>query len=325
MTIKKPSHSKRTRHSVFVCLLSVASLSVVSLSLAAPVFAQNDQHGDVSALGRLQPKGGIILIGVASTPEAVSGSLLSVLHVGEGDYVEAGSLLAVTESAAALAAKMNQTQAEYQVALRAAEASRSQADEACVLADVAKREADRRVRLLDQKLASEEETELALGQAEATAASCTAAHALARVSEAEIDVAKARVAVAQIELERAYIKSPVAGHILDILAKPGEFVGVEGLLELGQTDKMYAVAEVYETDIVRVKVGQTATINSSALPRELSGKVELIRHKVQKQDVTGTDPAARKDARIIEVEILLDDPEPAAQLTHLQVEIIIDA
>lgn len=320
MIIKNPFTLEHTRKTAFHSLLLVTSLI-----LANPVCAQNGKQDDVSALGRLQPQGGIIRIGVASTPEAVSGSLLSVLHVKEGDYVEAGMLLAVTESAAALTARKAQAQAEYQTAIRSAEASRSQADEACVLADVAKREADRRVRLLDQKLASEEETELALGQAEATAASCTAAHALARVSEAEIEVAEASVAVAQAELERAHIKAPVNGRILDILAKPGEFIGAEGLLELGRVDRMYAVAEVYETDILRVKVGQTATISSSALPRVLNGKVELIRHKVQKQDVTGTDPAAGKDARIIEVEILLDDPEPAAALTHLQVEIIIDA
>jgi HlyD family secretion protein len=109
-----------------------------------------------------------------------------------------------------------------------------------------------------------------------------------------------------------------------VLVKPGEFIGAEGFLELGRVDKMYAVAEIYETDILRVKVGQNATISSDALPHALSGKVELIRHKVQKQDVTGTDPAAARDARIIEVEILLDDAEPAESLTHLQVEIIID-
>jgi len=321
MRIKKSIIPKCARKLSAFCLF----FTVIPLTLTTSVCAQIDRQGDVSALGRLQPQGGIIRVGVASTPEAVSGSLLSVLHVKEGDYVEAGMLLAVTESADALTAKRDQAQAEHQTSIRAAEASRSQADEACVLADVAKREADRRVRLLDQKLASEEETELALGQAEATAASCTAAHALARVSEAEIEVAKVHVAVAQAELERAYIKSPVNGRILDVLAKPGEFVGAEGILELGRVDKMYAVAEIYETDILRVKVGQTATISSSALPRVLSGKVELIRHKVQKQDVTGTDPAAGKDARIIEVEILLDDPEPAAGLTHLQVEIIIDA
>jgi len=303
----------------------VFSLAVSLLVLTNPAKAQDDFQGAVSALGRLQPEGGIIRIGAPSTPEAISGSMLTVLHVKEGDYVEAGALLAVTDSAAALKARLNQAQAEHQTAVRAAEASISQADEACVLADVAKREADRRIRLLAQKLASEEETEMAQGQAEATAASCTAAHAGARVSESEIEVAKAQVAVAQAEFERAFIKSPFKGRILDVLISPGEFVGAEGILELGRVDKMYAIAEVYETDIRRVKVGQIATISSAALPRDLTGKVEMIRHKVQKQDVTGTDPAAGKDARIIEVEILLDDAESATTLTHLQVKIIIDA
>ena len=301
------------------------AIAAILLCVAVPAIAQNDQQGAVSALGRLQPQDGIIRVAAPSTPESISGSVLRVIHVREGDHVEAGQLLAVTGAATALDARMQQAKAEHETALRAFEASQSQADEACVLADVAERESQRRVRLLEQKLASEEETELALGQAEATAASCTAAHANARVSESEINVAKARVAVAQAELDRAYIRSPFSGRILDVLVKPGEFVGIEGLLELGRVDKMYAIAEVYETDIRRVKVGQNATISSDALPHALSGKVELIRHKVEKQDVTGTDPAASKDARIIEVEILLDDPEPAAALTHLQVEIVIDS
>ncbi|MGA9573668.1 MAG: HlyD family efflux transporter periplasmic adaptor subunit, partial [Lysobacterales bacterium] len=288
-------------------------------------YAQNSQSNSVSALGRLQPEGGIILIGAASTPEAISGSILTTLLVSEGDFVEAGALLAVTDAAAVLTARVKQAQALQQTATRAAEAAQSQAGESCVRADVAKREADRRVRLLNQKLASEEETESALGQAEATAASCTAAKANALYAQSEIDVSIASVEVAQAELERAYIKAPVGGRILDVLRQPGELIGAEGVLELGRVDRMYAVAEVYETDIRRVKVGQTATITSDALPRPLSGKVELIRHKVQKKDVTGTDPAADKDARIIEVEILLDDSESANSLTYLQVEIIIDA
>jgi len=308
------------------CKLAIVSVFTTFLPLmAGSAIAQNGHQGAVSALGRLQPQGGIINVGAPSTPEAISGSMLTDIYVEEGDYVEAGMLLAVTDSALALNARKIQAQAEHQTAIRVAEASQSQADEACVLSDVARREAERRTRLLDKKLASEEETEMAQGQAEATAASCTAAHANARVSESEIKVATARLAVAQAQLDRAYIKSPVNGRVLDVLVRPGELVGLEGLFELGRVDKMYAVAEVYETDILRVKVGQTATISSNALPRVLTGKVELIRHKVQKQDVTGTDPAAGKDARIIEVEILLDDSEPAAALTHLQVEIIIDA
>lgn len=312
--------------SAHTCLCGITILlTAVFITATGPSWAAGKIQANVSALGRLQPEGGIILVGVASTPEAVSGSILAELHVDEGDHVTTGTLLGVTDSAAALDAHKKQALAEHQTAMRAAEAAHAQADEACVLADVARREAERRVQLLEQKLASDEETEMALGQAEAATASCTAARAHARVALAEIEVTKARVQVAQSKLERAYIKAPVDGLILDILARPGEFVGAAGLLEIGCVDNMYAIAEVYETDILRVKVGQSATIRSAALPHDLTGKVELIRPKVQKQDVTGTDPAADKDARIIEVEILLDDPEPAKTLTHLQVEIIIDA
>lgn len=317
--------SKQSTYVMVPISRSVSSSVVILLFFTTTLFAQNGPQTAVSALGRLQPQGGIINVGAPSTPVAISGSMLTELYVKEGDHVEAGMLLAVTDSATTLSARKDQAEAEHQMSIRAAEASKSQADEVCVMADVASREAQRRVRLLAQKLASEEETEMAQGQAEATAASCTAAHAGARVFESEIEVAKARVAVAQTELERAYIKAPVSGRVLDVLVQPGEFVGAEGLLELGRVDRMYAIAEVYETDIARVKLGQTATVQSDALPHTLNGKVELIRHKVQKQDVTGTDPAAGKDARIIEVEILLDDSEAAAALTHLQVEIIIDA
>ena len=300
------------------------AISVLVLGFYTSLAAAQDNQ-QVSALGRLQPEGGVIRIGAPSTPESISGSVLDKLFVKEGDYVEAGTLLAVTASAAVLTARVKQAQAAQQTAIRASEAAQSQADESCVRADVASREADRRVRLLAQKLASEEETESALGQSEATAASCTAGKANALYAKSQVDVAAAGVEVAQAELERAYIKAPFSGRILDVLRHPGELIGLEGLLELGRVDRMYAVAEVYETDIKSVKVGQRATVTSDALPGPLGGKVELIRHKVRKQDVIGTDPAADKDARIIEVEILLDDPEAAASLTYLQVQIIIDA
>jgi len=292
--------------------------------MSLPVLAAEEQQGAVSALGRLQPQDGILHIGIPSTPSAVSGSLLSVLYVKEGDNVEAGTLLAVTESAPVLEARVAQAVAELALARQSATASQSRAEEACVLADVSAREAQRREQLLAKKLASQEETEAALGQAEATAASCTAGRAVARVSTSEIEVAKAHLAVAETQLARTSIKSPFKGRVLKIMAYPGEFIGMDGLLELGRVDKMYAIAEVYETDIRSVKIGQKATIRSTALPHELTGKVELIRHKVRKQDVVGTDPAADKDARIIEVEILLDDPEPAQSLTNLQVQIVID-
>ncbi|MEE2893658.1 MAG: hypothetical protein VX766_16120 [Pseudomonadota bacterium] len=37
----------------------------------------------------------------------------------------------------------------------------------------------------------------------------------------------------------------------------------------------------------------------------------------------GTDPAARQDARVIEVEIRIENPSAVKDLTYLQVEIVI--
>jgi HlyD family secretion protein len=131
------------------------------------------------------------------------------------------------------------------------------------------------------------------------------------------------MAIDEIEIERSMVRAPVAGRVLEVHTRPGEMAGAHSVLDLGRTDHMFAIAEVYETDIATVKVGQKAHISSDALSETLTGTVERIRGMVQKNDVTGTDPAARKDARIIEVEIRLDNSKAAEGLTNLQVEVII--
>jgi HlyD family secretion protein len=296
------------------------------LILVIPVLliSQYAQAQAVSALGRLEPENGVLHIGVSSSPHAVSGSIIADLLVEEGDWVEAGQLLATTDSTEMMRAGAHKTEAELKLASVAAEAAESQADEACTMADVAASDAARRVSLLERQLSSEEETEQAQGQAQAMAASCTAAHANARVAAARIEVARARIAIDEIEIKRSMVHAPVAGRVLEIHTRPGELAGALSVLDLGRTDHMFAIAEVYETDIGNVKPGQKASVSSDALPETLTGTVERIRGKVQKKDVIGTDPAARKDARIIEVEIRLDDSKAAQGLTNLQVEVIID-
>jgi HlyD family secretion protein len=294
------------------------------LLVPALIIAQHAQAQAVSALGRLEPENGVLHIGVSSSPHAVSGSIIADLLVEEGDWVEAGQLLATTDSTEMMRAGAHKTEAELILATVAAEAAKSQADEACTMADVAASDAARRVSLLERQLSSEEETEQAQGQAQAMAASCTAAHANARVAAARIEVARARIAIDEIEIGRSMVHAPVAGRVLEIHTRPGELAGAHSVLDLGRTDHMFAIAEIYETDIGNVKVGQKASVSSDALPETLTGTVERIRGKVQKKDVIGTDPAARKDARIIEVEIRLDDSKAAQALTNLQVEVIID-
>jgi HlyD family secretion protein len=285
--------------------------------------ADAQESRSVSALGRLEPQNGIIRVSSSSTPQAILGAVLVELHAEEGDDVKAGDLLAVTDTAAVMEALALEAEAAVLLAEREVEAARSQAMEACVRADVAANEAERRTRLQAQGVAGEEEAESARGEAEARKASCASATTAIRLSESGVEVARAHQNRIRAELQRSFVRAPFDGRVIDIVARPGELITPKGILELARIDRMFAIAEVYETDIRHVRQGQRATIRSAALDNDAKGTVSFIRQKVQKQDEIGTDPAARKDARIIEVVIELDDPEPVAGLTNLQVEVVI--
>jgi HlyD family secretion protein len=295
----------------------------VSQALAQGATAAKAANGarGVAALGRLEPEGGIVRLGLPSMPEAVSGTVVTKLYVDRGTDVQAGQLLAEADTVGVLKAQLAESRAELETARRDARAAVSLADEACVLADVASRQAKRQAELLSRKLTSDDVADQAKGNADAGAATCKARRAAASVAESRIAGAEAGVTRQQAELERAYLRAPFAGRVLDVHVKAGELAGADGVLELGRVQQMYAIAEVYETDIRHVKAGQKARVKSDALPKPITGTVTRIRPKVQKLDEIGTDPAARKDARIVEVEVKLDDSAAAAALSLLQVEV----
>ena len=140
-------------------------------------------------------------------------------------------------------------------------------------------------------------------------------------AQMDLDIALADLAAAKASLELSVVRSPLKAQVLEIHAHPGERVGPEGIMELGRTDRMYAVAEVYETDITRIKVGQVAKIRASAMDAELTGTVERISLKVGRLDAVGTDPIAKTDARVVEVFILLDDSTAVSGFTNMQVKV----
>jgi HlyD family secretion protein len=153
----------------------------------------------------------------------------------------------------------------------------------------------------------------------------------AAISAAEIEsleiglaIAEAELAQAEAELQRAQVKSPIDGQVVVVHTRDGERVGANGIVELGKTDSMLVIAEVYETDIGRVRIGQRVVATSPALAVPLSGKVERIGLKVGKLEGLATDPVGRTDARVIEVDVALDDSSVASGLTNLQVEVLFE-
>jgi HlyD family secretion protein len=101
--------------------------------------------------------------------------------------------------------------------------------------------------------------------------------------------------------------------------------GKSQIVDLGQTAQMVAVAEVYETDVKRLKTGQKAVITSDAFTEEAIGQVEEIGLQIYKNKVLNTDPTAATDARIVEVKVLLDpiSSRKVKAFTNLEVTVAI--
>jgi HlyD family secretion protein len=283
--------------------VSLLGVCLVALALAAP--AQQAPAGAVAARGRIRPKDGVLRVAGPSDFVAVVGKL----NVDVGDRVQAGQVLAVMDTLRAREARVARVQA--QVAAQGATVERTRAE----LAN-ARLENDRRHRLSQDGVLSAADRD--------TAASRLAiAEATLREAEAARQALAAELTIARAERDMSIVQAPVAGVVLEVHARPGEKVGAQGILELGRVDTMYAIGEVYETDIGRVRVGQRAVVRSPALGRELGGVVERLGLKVGKLQSVGTDLSARTDGRIVEVEIRLDEPAVVAGLIGLEVEVLI--
>ncbi|AKG23066.1 ABC exporter membrane fusion protein [Calothrix sp. 336/3] len=147
-----------------------------------------------------------------------------------------------------------------------------------------------------------------------------------QLAQAELESAKTAVKQAKADHELTYVKSPVAGKILKTHAKSGETVATTGIVEIGKMSTMYAIAEVYQTDIQKVRTGQKAVISSTAFPQKLQGTVTNIGLLVDRQNILSINPGADTDRRVIQVKIRIDKPEDSkivAGFTNLQVDIAI--
>ena len=144
-------------------------------------------------------------------------------------------------------------------------------------------------------------------------------------AKAEVNRTIAAAQQAKANLEQTYVKAPQNGVIFDIYTRAGEVVSNDGIVELGQVNQMYAVVEVYQSDISKIHPQQRVKISSNSLSGELQGKVDWVGWKVKRQNVINADPSDNIDSRVVEVHVQLDQAssEKAAKFTNLQVKAVI--
>jgi HlyD family secretion protein len=220
-----------------------------------------------------------------------TGGQIETLAVREGDRVEAGQLLLELWNHD-LAAQLKLVEREHVSAV-------ARADEACVLADVAEREAARLVRLRKQGVVSEENYDRSAAEATARRAGCRAAQAAVGVGAAQVDVARAA-------LERTILRAPFRGIVAEVNGEVGEFVTPSPVgiptpptVDLIQTGCAYVSAPIDEVDAAGVRVGMPARVTLDAYPgRSFTGRVRRIAPYVL--DV-------EKQARTVDVEVEFAD------------------
>ncbi len=220
------------------------------------------------------------------------------LNVKEGQRVKKGQLLMEFWN--------DDLNAKLELAQKQLRATEARSREACVMAATAMREANRLLELRRKKLASDEITDKASGEASAREAACKA-------SRTQIEVSHAQVAVAQTALQRTRLLAPFAGIAAQVNGELGEFITPSPIgiptppaIDLIDSSCLYVSAPMDEVDAPNIKKDMPARISLDAFGDTIfKGKVQRIAPYVQDRE---------KQARTVEVEARFDDPEITAKM-----------
>lgn len=302
------------------------------------------EAGAVVALGRLLPAGDIVTV---ATPYGAGDARVASLPVRIGQRVEAGTVLATLDNAAELKEATNAAAAEVSVAeallaqLRQTLAvSQTEAEAALKRAEteagVAKTEFERAKSMFDRGVSTEatlDRAKSATRQADQEihrlAATVSRYRSGADLAQADILVAERRLDSTRVALtrartnqERAIIRAPSGGTVLEIYARPGERPDGRGVLDFGNTAQMTAEVEVYQNQISRIARGNKVRLRAEAFTETLRGRVVSIGVKVGRQGLIGSDPAANTDARVITVTVLLDSSSTTIASRFVSLEVL---
>ena len=233
----------------------------------------------VAALGQLSPAGEIRQL-AAPISQFGSSPRLSKLLVKEGDFVKKGSVLAIFENRKKL------------------------------IADLEKKNSLININNLEITLKEDQikRYELAVEKS---------AYSLVQLSQRKDELLKLEKQKIinlgdkkniEIDLFNSKLRSPIDGYILAVNTRVGERPKNEGILDIGSSQNMEALIEVYESDIDRVFISQKVELKSEngGFKKNLEGEVIRISPQVKQRKVLSTDPTGDADARIIEVLVKLN-------------------
>ena len=276
----------------------------------------------ISAIGRVEPLDRVVNL---SVPSSLSNDSVRELLVKEGAQVSQGQPLAILDSFDSLASTAAETEAAVAVAARKLKAQDSVISK--YRAELA--QADVELKRYSQLFAAGA-TSAELRDRRQTIQSTTAANLEQALADrltlaAELHQRHASLGKDRSELAKATIRAPVSGTVFKIHAYPGDKVGDDGILEIGDSTRMGVIAEVYQTDRPGIALGQRVVITADGFPgKTMPGKVVEIARQVSRQTVFSGQAGENLDRRVLEVKIGLDTAATvtASYINYMQVNVV---
>ena len=240
------------------------------------------------------------------------GGRIDKLLVREGDRVKAGQVLVELWN--------DDLSARERISLEQRATAQAHVREACLVADNARRNAERTRALRAKGFVSEERVDQAESEAKARQAGCDSARA-------QVQEAQARIGASRADTARTVVKAPFDGIVAEVNGEVGEYLtpsppGIPTLPAIDLIDDacLYVTAPIDEVDAAQLRVGMAGRISLDAYRgKHFTGKVRRIAPYVL---------ALEKQARTVEVEVDFESP---AEIRHLlvgysaDIEVVVDA
>ncbi len=260
---------------------------------------------------------------------------IATLVVQEGDEVRQGQLIATLDSRD-IQAKLNQAKTEVAVArakLKETASGARQQEIARAQAVLERSIAERDLTTIELRRCEELHGKAVISTSRLDEVESAYRVAVARVLEAEeakrlleagpkpetvawheAQVAKAEADAAYFQtiLEKTRILAPVSGKLIERYLAAGEIIIPETpLATIADITKVRVNAEVDETDIGKVHIGDAASVSAYAFPgRVFRGQVEEIADYVGRREIKPNNPAVNLGLKVVQVKIALLEAHP---------------